>query len=159
MYVIYALVDPRDNTVRYVGMTSDVYKRFFEHTQCGGSNFEKNAWIMEMRDQNVMPLMVELERTESQALARKREAYWIQHFISLQSKLMNILHNKYGYTPPVTSLAPYRETILKTISLMAINGEKLTRTALRDKLGWDNRQYQEILKPALDEMGLLKVNS
>jgi predicted GIY-YIG superfamily endonuclease len=157
MYVIYALVDPRDNTIRYVGMTSDVYKRFFEHTQCGGgTNYEKNAWIMEMRAQNVMVQMVELERVESLAVARKREAYWIQHYISLQSKLTNILHNKYGCTPPVTSLGPYRETILKTIAMMAMNGEKLTRTALRDKLGWDNRQYQEVLKPALDDMGILK---
>lgn len=49
-----------------------------------------------------------------------------------------------------------KEQILQTIIQMQFEGLKINRTALRDRLGWNSRQYEEILKPALDEMGLLK---
>ena len=36
-YQIYALVDPRDQTIRYVGVSNDVKRRFYEHLQCIGN--------------------------------------------------------------------------------------------------------------------------
>jgi predicted GIY-YIG superfamily endonuclease len=49
MYVIYALIDPRDNTPRYVGITDDVYARFSQHLRCDSSNFRRDAWIKELK--------------------------------------------------------------------------------------------------------------
>src|SRR5258708_2689014 len=91
MYVIYALIDPRDNTVRYVGVTNDVYKRFLSHINGAGSNnFAKNAWIHELRAANKMVILETLEEVKDRDLALEREGYWIQHFQMLQEPIMNV---------------------------------------------------------------------
>src|SRR5579859_5228539 len=94
MYVIYALLDPRDSSVHYVGMTDDVYKRFLAHIQCSGNNFEKNGWVLSLRAANVMVQMLELERVEDVTHARVREAYWIKHYVSLHHPVANVVHAK-----------------------------------------------------------------
>ncbi len=73
MYVIYALIDPRDQHVHYVGMTDKVYDRFIQHIQCSGGNYEKNAWMHELRQANVLVRMDVLETTEDKTYARMRE--------------------------------------------------------------------------------------
>lgn len=92
MYVIYALIDPWDNKVRYVGMTDDVFKRFQQHISCTSNNLEKNKWMLGLREANVMPIMAELERAEDAGYIRVREAYWINHYIVLQHPIVNIQH-------------------------------------------------------------------
>jgi len=89
MYAIYALIDPRDNTVHYVGATDDVYRRFQEHINCCGRNFAKNAWILELRMANRMLVMKTLEEVESTEEAKVQEAYWIKHFEMLGESITN----------------------------------------------------------------------
>ncbi len=91
MYVIYALIDPRDNTVHYVGQTSDVYARFQQHINGNGS-LMKNAWIFELRAANKMVIMETLEEVETYQEAMEREAYWIKHFEMLREPLTNATH-------------------------------------------------------------------
>lgn len=91
MYAVYALIDPRDNLVRYVGMTEDVYRRFSNHVNCSGGNYAKTAWIMELRELNKMVIMTTLEEVSERELALKREQYWINHFEMLGSPIMNIM--------------------------------------------------------------------
>lgn len=89
MYVIYALVDPRDNQVRYIGLTDDVYDRFRQHAYAKGENGMKGAWIEELRTANIMVLFQELQRVETLEEGKKREAYWIQHYHQLGAHLTN----------------------------------------------------------------------
>lgn len=89
MFTIYALVDPRDNAIRYVGMTGNVYQRFQAHLACRGKNPMKDAWITELKKQNVMVLMHTLETVETLVQARKRETYWIAHYEHLGASLLN----------------------------------------------------------------------
>jgi predicted GIY-YIG superfamily endonuclease len=97
-YIIYALADPRSNKVHYVGMTDDVYQRFLAHIQCSGNNFEKNTWVMSLREANVIVQMLELERVErvtrkrARTYALTREAYWIRHYNLLGHPLTNVTH-------------------------------------------------------------------
>jgi predicted GIY-YIG superfamily endonuclease len=90
MYVIYALIDPRDNTVRYVGITEDVYKRFLDHLSGSSGNFAKNAWLFELRAANKMVIMETLEEVEGRQQALERETYWIKHFEMLKEPITNI---------------------------------------------------------------------
>jgi predicted GIY-YIG superfamily endonuclease len=98
MYVIYALSDPRDNMVRYIGQTQDVYTRFSQHISCKGSDFVRNAWITELRLQNKMVVMQTLQEVSNQGDALEREAYWIKHFHMLGHPITNIQH-----TPPLAT--------------------------------------------------------
>lgn len=90
MYVVYALVDPRDNQAHYVGATEDVYQRFQAHINCAGNNAVKNAWISELRAANKMVIMQMLQEVDGVEEARKREAYWIRHYRDLGMPLTNI---------------------------------------------------------------------
>ena len=92
MYVIYALIDPRDYTVHYVGQTTDAYRRFSDHINGNGGNFIKTGWIAELRTLNKMVIMETLEEVEDQEHALKREAYWIKHFRALSEPLANATH-------------------------------------------------------------------
>lgn len=90
MYAVYALIDPRDNTVRYVGMTDNVYARFLQHIRGMDENLAKGIWIQELKALNKMVIMETLEECETSDLACERESYWIRHFEMLQEPLMNI---------------------------------------------------------------------
>ncbi len=92
MYTIYALVDPRDYTVHYVGQTTDVYQRFTQHINGEGSSFVKNAWIFELRALNRMVIMETLEQVGNYQFSLEREAYWIKHFETLSEPLTNATH-------------------------------------------------------------------
>lgn len=89
MYTIYALVDPRDHTTRYIGITDDVYSRFSQHVQCKGDNPEKDAWIIELRAYQLMVIMQSIETAETFAEAREREDHWIHYHLSNGAKLLN----------------------------------------------------------------------
>jgi predicted GIY-YIG superfamily endonuclease len=94
MYFVYTLVDPRDNAVRYVGITNDVYARFSQHIRCEGNNITKNRWITELRELNQMVIMRTIETAETIEEVRKREAYWIQQYTSQGANLLNITGSK-----------------------------------------------------------------
>src|ERR1022692_5268149 len=87
MHVIYGLIDPRDQSVHYVGLTKDAFSRFFQHIQCSGNNYAKNAWMHELRAANVVPIMKTLEATPEYDYALLREEYWIGHYETLGEPL------------------------------------------------------------------------
>lgn len=89
-YAIYALIDPRDNAVRYIGLTNDVYDRFKQHIRCEGVNKQKDAWIKELHEEQQMVIMKTLERVRTYAQAAEREVDWINHFINAGASLLNI---------------------------------------------------------------------
>lgn len=89
MYTIYALVDPRDNTIRYVGLTDNVYRRFKEHITCDGCNPRKDAWIVELELHQVVVIMRSLEYVNTIEEARESENYWIRHYQERGASLLN----------------------------------------------------------------------
>ncbi len=93
MYTIYTLEDQRYvglQAIRYVGITDDVYIRFYQHLRCDGSNKEKDDWIKGMKHEQVMMIMRTLEQVETLEGARDREQYWIRHYLDLGVTLLNI---------------------------------------------------------------------
>lgn len=85
---IYALIDPRDLNVRYVGKADNPKQRYSHHchpkarpirankrahhlTRCG-------AWVRGLINQGLLPQMVTLEEC-SMDNWRERERYWIAH--------------------------------------------------------------------------------
>jgi predicted GIY-YIG superfamily endonuclease len=89
MQVIYALIDPRDGTTRYIGLTDDVYARFSHHLRCDGSNPRKDAWVRELKAAHEIVIMKTLEKMDDRNMALMREAYWIAHYHYLGAFLYN----------------------------------------------------------------------
>lgn len=95
-YTIYALVDPRTFVTRYIGMTNNVYRRYFQHVNQQDGNHVKDAWIDELKQAQAVLIMQTLEQVEDLATARERETYWIQHYLHLNAPLTNALSTPKG---------------------------------------------------------------
>lgn len=88
MYSVYALVDPRDMSIRYIGLTRDAQRRYAMHLLYPGKT-DKDAWLRELKDASVYPSMTVLESMETKSEAEARENYWIQHYLSINAPLTN----------------------------------------------------------------------
>lgn len=61
-YKIYALIDPRDDVVRYVGITINVQVRLYGHlTNSIGGNLRVKQWITELHQEGISPNLHILE--------------------------------------------------------------------------------------------------
>jgi hypothetical protein len=87
--IIYALIDPRDYTTRYIGITKDLYKAFIEHLRGSTKDARTNIWIEDLRRLHLVPILKTLEVIADPETANKREVYWIQHYRYLGQNLLN----------------------------------------------------------------------
>jgi hypothetical protein len=92
---IYALIDPRDQTVRYIGKTTDPTRRLYEHTTNKSSAREVKPWIAELIAAGLAPTMEVLDRASLEEWERA-EQYWIG-FYSLRGRLLNTEVGGRGY--------------------------------------------------------------
>lgn len=76
MYYIYALIDPRDNLIHYVGLTGNVpTRRIADHlTDTTGAKAE---WLTDLLDAAFMPTFVVLQKADDLEQAHLRESWWI----------------------------------------------------------------------------------
>ena len=91
---IYVLIDPRDESVRYVGISKNPRKRLREHIRCDNiDNPGKDAWMIDLTQNGLAPILCIIEVADSRALALKREMYWVDFCKSQGMPLLN--HPKY----------------------------------------------------------------
>lgn len=121
-YFIYALIDPRDNVVRYIGITRNIYKRLTEYMDDPWGNERKKKWITELKQLGLSAEMEILEDIEAgpdaQMVATEREEYWIQEYLRSGAPLLNIQ----GVTKPYPRvkkklLAKTSDKSISTISI------------------------------------------
>lgn len=78
--VIYALVDPRDGVVRYVGVTDNPQLRLREHLQRKRKSSVKLAiWLEDLAKVKLVPCFVFLDSIKTDTSYRV-ESEWIAHF-------------------------------------------------------------------------------
>lgn len=122
-YQIYALVDPRDQTIRYVGVSNDVKRRFYEHLQCIGIGQQERRWIEELDRRRLAPIIQILETIEISSnqrdVAHKRERYWINEMLRRGCSLLN--HS--------IEAEPVRLKVREIAEAKKINMSKLSRMA------------------------------
>lgn len=78
---IYALVDPRDSSVRYVGKSDHPPQRMAAHLKGEERGKGKKAWLLALKRRGLRPTMIILEQVLSRpAIWRKTERDWIAAF-------------------------------------------------------------------------------
>lgn len=83
-YAIYALIDPTNYGVFYVGETMNIQRRFIQHLTYRGQNLELNARIATLALNGYVPICKTLEVIEGDSkLAHQREAHHRGHYDSL----------------------------------------------------------------------------
>jgi predicted GIY-YIG superfamily endonuclease len=94
IYVIYSLIDPRDESVRYVGISDNMPTRFMHHLRETGSRTAKGMWLAELKSYGLQPTIKILEEMQARKtqryLVEEREKHWIRVFEQSGASLTNI---------------------------------------------------------------------
>ncbi|SRR6266496_5858610 len=140
-YTIYALIDPRDSSIRYIGITDNPDQRLKEHLRGRGGNPPKGNCVYELRQLGLVPIMHLLETGLSLPAALERESFLIQHYLNSGNALVNLRVTPYlCYTtrkniPPskaVTSKSPRRlESRIKRRKVTVKLDDLITEAGLR----------------------------
>ena len=85
---IYTLADPRTGLVRYVGASSNPFKRIYGHLY-EFSKGEKYAWITELKDLNLWPLVDLIDEVPLRD-CQEVETEYIRVFKAIGVPLLNV---------------------------------------------------------------------
>lgn len=96
LHFVYALIDPRTNDIGYIGLTNDPNGRLQQHLQdTGKTSRRKFQWIQRLLSEQVQPRLIILETVyDGLEAAKRREKYWIQHYLVQQIPLANKQHTR-----------------------------------------------------------------
>ena len=89
-WFIYALIDPRDGAIRYVGWTIDLKRRLRDHTKPSAitkRNYRAN-WIRSLREISMMPTMLMLQEGSGDGW-QQAERRWISELRARGAQLTN----------------------------------------------------------------------
>src|SRR5271157_3340526 len=87
---VYALLDPGDKELFYVGVTTQSHKRKSAHKQASSKvNPRLHEKLQDIKAKGCTPLFVVLERVENKERWQK-EKQWIEFFTELGMSLLNI---------------------------------------------------------------------
>ncbi len=79
-WFVYVLKDPRNNEVRYVGITHSLEHRFKGHLSRLSEPTPKSTWVAELNNLGLVPEMSVIEAGTEWLEGKKREEYWIAYY-------------------------------------------------------------------------------
>lgn len=137
MTYIYGLVDPRDESIRYVGKCGDLGRRLGQHLQSRArdAHTAKGAWINELVDAGKQPEITVLEKLAPEADWEVRERFWIAQLTVLGAPLTNATAGGIGGRVPAAT-SP-EANAKRSASLRALRGSYMT-PQVRAKIGAAN---------------------
>ncbi|SRR6266480_6538583 len=90
---IYALSDPRDGLIYYVGKSGDAERRFYLHLH-GYNGRREKKWIRELHLLGMTPILLILEvihvGPKVHRTTHERERYWIEEMLRRGQPLLNV---------------------------------------------------------------------
>jgi DNA-binding XRE family transcriptional regulator len=86
--LIYGIVDPTNNMCMYVGKTTEGMKRPVTHLT-HSHNINLRNWVCELRNNNLVPNIIILEKGLALDDIDTKEAFWINEYKKLNPNLFN----------------------------------------------------------------------
>lgn len=86
--LIYALRDPRDGSVRYVGKTDNLERRLKHHIATRREKNVRGAWLCELHAAGLSPVMVVLQEVSAERW-QHAERRWIRRLAERAQGLLN----------------------------------------------------------------------
>ncbi|HEU5200458.1 MAG TPA: GIY-YIG nuclease family protein [Ktedonobacterales bacterium] len=121
-YGIYALIDPTDGLVYYVGQTNDPKRRLGQHLAARHHKGVKAEWLCHLDEKGQKPIMQILEIVIGKHLALAREREWIRHFQAQRMPLLNTPRKP----PSKLSLKPVTPLLQDTLFVRESNSQPST---------------------------------
>jgi hypothetical protein len=88
-HVIYALIDPRSDCLRYIGQATNVRKRLWRHMHPrSGDVTHRACWIRSLRAASLTPRVEVLEVVQGSSV-NERERFYIALFRAMGADLVN----------------------------------------------------------------------
>lgn len=93
---VYALVDPRDSRIRYVGCSWNPQKRLFSHIadanrhRSPADGSPKVEWLHDLIQNDLRPIVVKLQECSPVANWLEVENEWIQRLVKAGAELTNV---------------------------------------------------------------------
>lgn len=101
-FIIYGLIDPITNELRYVGRSSSGFYRPRNHSipsQLKKSNNYKNNWLKKLRNKyKVKPIIYTIETLNNVEELNEAESFWISYYKSIGCRLTNLTSGGDGIT-------------------------------------------------------------
>lgn len=142
---IYALKDPRDDKIRYVGCTWNPTRRLADHVRSAHRNgTPKEAWLSELGSLGLGPALVILESVED-SFAPQAEGRWIAQ-LSATCDLTNSTNGGDG----LYSYDPFVER--RTRSVQILITERLHERWERGRLRLGCKSIQDVIKLAMEKL-------
>lgn len=95
--LIYALLDPRDNSVRYIGKTCALKNRFNQHL-IDKYNLPKYNWIQELKGLGYLPVIEIIHTCTDEENGNEIERTIICRYLKEGSNLFNMTKTVEGVT-------------------------------------------------------------
>lgn len=87
---IYALIDPRDNKIKYIGLTTTGFSRIATHYNAKKKeNTRKVNWVNKLKSLNLCFTVEYLQYCNSVEELKTAEKYWIKYYKSIGVDLLN----------------------------------------------------------------------
>lgn len=87
-------MDPRDDTIRYVGLSKDVQFRIQQHLWGFCGSRQNRLWIESLQQLGMSPTLLILEEIDvgpgTYQLAHERELYWIREMLGAGEPFLNV---------------------------------------------------------------------
>jgi putative transcriptional regulator len=116
---IYALIDPRDESVCYIGQTGNMSSRYASFVAV--SNPDLHVWVDDLKEDGLLPRIHTLEIV-SVADADTRERYYIQKFANDGEPLLNRRDNPFFVKEEPVSRCSVRSRL--NVLIADINAER-----------------------------------
>lgn len=129
MYLIYGLVDPRTDAIRYIGKSSSGMRRPNQHRNCKEVSY-KGHWIRELESTGASFVITVLEYVEAQTALNAREISWIAHGRAAEWPLTNATDGGDGFS--YGDLNPMSRPEVRAKVLAAVTGRVYGPVARRN---------------------------
>ena len=129
MQGIYALIDPRDDRIRYIGRSVNIKRRFWEHLKKVETT-KVGRWKQKLLSLELEPILEILEEVEDRASLKEREMFWIAYGRDQGWALLNLTDGGDGTLNPSER---HRQAIAKANSERVWTEEQRKATSERSR--------------------------
>ena len=148
LILIYGLIDPRTNSLRYVGQSVRLSKRFWRHCNpLPTDRSHRGCWLRGLKKAGLVPQLIVLEEAVTSDEATILETFWIASLRSVGANLVNMTDGDQAPSRRGHTLTPEHRAKIAAAHI-GICPDETTRAKMRtarENYRWSEETREKIL--------------